>query len=262
MLRYPHRTVQRIDDPITITIEFFVADNFARHVTRRTRIVFTPITILGPQIQAVGGAGRGQLQARLIATKHFCTFVGMQYLRAARTLDADAPTPNHHACLLVAIGNIEAITARVEQLNVAGRRFDIKDFIDSELPHPHAQGSGAKPQTDGAIIESNKLQSGTRTQAQHRRANVYFGTRAGFDPESVAAREWTIDQVIDPGFATRKLERATSVEQIDAGHATGRIAFIDGIGYRQRAVQQRAADKQQHRQPGALRRGGRNRFAK
>ena len=262
MLRYPHRTVQRIDDPITITIEFLIADNVARHVTRRTRIVFTPITLLGPQIQAVGGAGRRQLQAGLIAAKNFGTFVGMQYLRAAGTLNTGAPTPDRHMRPLVAIGDIEAVTARVEQLNVAGRRFNIEDFIDSELPHPHAQRSGAEPQTDGAIIESNKLQSGTRAQAQHRRANVYFGTRAGFDPESVAAREWTIEQIIDPGFAPRKLQRATSIEQIDAGHATGRIACIDGIGDRQRAVQQRAADEQQHRQPAAHRRGGRNRFAK
>ena len=55
-LRHPHRSVERIDHPVAVTVELFVTHDVTRHIARRTRIVLASIAALGPQVQAVGGA--------------------------------------------------------------------------------------------------------------------------------------------------------------------------------------------------------------
>ena len=242
-LRHPHRTVDGIDGPVTVAIEFLVADHIARHVAGGSRFVLTVIAVFSPQIQTVGGSSRGQRELRLIAAIHLDGFVTVYVAAARNTMHCGTPAPHRELCARVLIVHVEAIAAGLQQFDVAVRSFDLEAIV-VERADTHVDRSGRDAQAHAAIIDVHDLQRRARTKPHYGRANMHFGARARLDPDLVATRQRTIGQVIDPRVGAGWFQRAAPVQQVDARHATGRI-FIGGkrCGRSQCAAQRRDGDQ-------------------
>ena len=227
--RHPHRAVLGAIAPFTVIVQVLVADDVARDVARRARVVPAAVTAGAPVFPGIWTDRVVHVVRGGVAAYHYRALIRVHWEGGAGGGHFGVAAPHGDGGRVPAGIDVHAIRAGAEQGDGAAGRVDLEALVIPQVAYPHVERALRQPHLHGAIIERQEAERSLRREAERTRAHRDLGARVRVGPQMVSIVEWVVDRGLVPVDHVAGSEGHRAREEADPADAA-RGVLIGSVG--------------------------------
>ena len=165
--RQPDCAVARVQVPVAIAVQLLVADDFARDVTRRDRLILALVAGAGPGVKVVLNARTGGGRCQIGACEAALLPIAKVERGTTVAINRAATRLGHHAGSVGSRVGVYTIVAGLVDDKCQVGRVDFQPLAFKERAYPHSKRALFQPQLRHVVTQCPKVEAGLLVHA-HR----------------------------------------------------------------------------------------------